>query len=158
MFGLTVMQVSFKATISGFTMSRSFTIFSFPLMKPHFGAERQQPMWMQMYLTRVALSNINTLQTCIEHYPSSSSFHPPHFCLSPSPIKDHRVNESNPCLALIWRNPTPSKINVLGVLLTSSSGTGGSGMGMSKGAWREERSVMQKSSSWVQVKGYCNKN
>lgn len=39
------------------------------------------------------------------------------------------------------------QINVLGVLLTSSSGTGGSGMGMSKGAWREERSVMQKSSS-----------
>ena len=38
---LTVMMVSLKATISGFTRSRSIIIFSFPLMKPHFGAGGQ---------------------------------------------------------------------------------------------------------------------
>lgn len=36
---LTTMMVSLRATISGFTLSRSIMIFSFPLMKPHFGAE-----------------------------------------------------------------------------------------------------------------------
>lgn len=36
---LTVMMVSRKAQISGFTLCRSAKIFSFPLMKPHLGAE-----------------------------------------------------------------------------------------------------------------------
>lgn len=39
---LTVMQVSFRAIISGFTMSSNFTIRSFPLMKPHLGADTRK--------------------------------------------------------------------------------------------------------------------
>lgn len=39
---LTTMMVSLRATISGFTLSRSIMIFSLPLMKPHFGAEGQR--------------------------------------------------------------------------------------------------------------------
>ena len=39
---LTVIMVSLRATISGFTRSRSIIIFSFPLMKPHFGAKRRR--------------------------------------------------------------------------------------------------------------------
>lgn len=40
------------------------------------------------------------------------------------------------------------KVKQLAVCLTSSSGEGGSGMGMSRGAWSNVRSVMLKASSW----------
>lgn len=36
---LTEMMVSLKSTISGLTLSSSSATFSFPLIKPHFGAE-----------------------------------------------------------------------------------------------------------------------
>lgn len=44
---LTTMMASLKATISGFTCSRSSMIFSLLLMKPHFGAEDKRKPFSQ---------------------------------------------------------------------------------------------------------------
>lgn len=50
---LTTMMVSLRATISGFTLSRSVMIFSLPLMKPHFGAadEKETHFFYYFYLS-----------------------------------------------------------------------------------------------------------
>ena len=47
------MMVSLRATISGFTLSRSTMIFAFPLMKPHFGAADEKGEFFPPHLHHV---------------------------------------------------------------------------------------------------------
>lgn len=91
-------MVSLRATISGFTLSRSVMIFSFPLMKPHFGAADEETHFFFIIMifpletvcrwdtTPVNLYNYHQRKTKTLYLSSFSSHHL-RFCLSPFPVK-----------------------------------------------------------------------
>lgn len=88
---LTVMMVSLKATISGFTLSSTIVIFSFPLMKPHFGAEEQREQMKLLFPVPTDITCYLSVFTCVATkmpYASSSSSRRLHSCRSPSPERD----------------------------------------------------------------------